>query len=370
MSPQPVQETVDAVARVLEEYAESLGVPVQMEIPRQRVAWPRGGRALWLHPLALPGRSGWLFLGPAVTPTAFAAVCGFPLPPDRRDAWLLPHPGRWGRPLQDGDGQVIGLLRETDVYLLFDLLRQEAPLARLLTRAVLDLGLRAARPLLPALLGMDAETLDARIGRLRHASEIEALRAAGCWRPAPVEAGLTLPEQSSEALAREVRELEAGLRASARQMNRLEQRLVLADRRLAELEQHRTSADTLAREFDRIAALPGVTDVQVGDEVIHLYTGLISVDYGARRFRLGRFRLDLHFDGRVFLRNLTDRYETYDHPHVDNGRPCLGNIQGWIQQLIARREFAAASGVLLQYLATVNPSDWRKPVTYWPELAA
>ncbi|HTU01381.1 MAG TPA: hypothetical protein VMG58_06180 [Candidatus Sulfotelmatobacter sp.] len=361
---------MDAVARVLEEYAESLGIPVQMEIPRQRVAWPRGGRGLWLHPLALPGRSGWLFQGPIVTPTTFAAVCGLPLPPDRRDAWLLSHPGRCGRPLQDGDGQVVGLLRETDVYLLFDLLRQEPPLARLLTRAVLDLGLRVGRPLLPALLGLDGETLDGRIARLRQATEVEALRGAGFWRPAPREASEAVPQESTEALTREVRELEAGLRASARQMNRLEQRLVLADRRLAELERHRASDEALAREFDRIAGLPGVTEVQVGDEVLHLYTGLITVDYGARRFRLGRFRLDLHFDGRVFLRNLTDRYETYDHPHVDNGRPCLGNIQGWIQQLIARREFAAASGVLLQYLATVNPSDWRKPVTYWPEAAA
>jgi hypothetical protein len=78
--------------------------------------------------------------------------------------------------------------------------------------------------------------------------------------------------------------------------------------------------------------------------------------------------MDLHFDGRILLRNLGLRRDTYDHPHVDGGRPCLGNIHGWVQQLVACREFAAAAGVLLQYLRTVNASDWRKPVTAWPEV--
>jgi len=368
MSPQPVQETVDAVCRVLEQYAEGLGVPVQLEIPRQRLGWPRGGRGLWVHPLALPGRAGWLSAAPPIRSTSFASVCGYPLPPGRREAWSLQANGRWGRPLQDADGQTIGLLRETDVYLLFDLLGQDAPLARLLARAVLDLALRIGRPLFPALLGIDPDVLESRVLRLRQATEVESLRAPGVWQPpGRVETGALGAE---EAVARELRDLEAGLRASARQMQRLEQRLVAADRRLAELEQHRASADVLAREFDRLAGLPGITDVRVGEEVLYLFTTLVSVEYGARRFRLGRFRMDIHFDGRVFLRNLTDRYETYDHPHVDNGRPCLGNIQGWVQQLVARREFSAAAGVLLQYLGTVNPSDWRKPVTYWPEVAA
>jgi hypothetical protein len=364
MSPQPARETVDAISRVLEEYAEGLGIPVHLEIPRQRVAWPRGGRALWLHPLALPGRSGWLSAGPQVRSATFETACGLPLPPGRRDGWSVSQQARWGRPLQDTEGQTVGLLRETDVYILFDLLAQDPPLARLLTRALLDLGLRAGRPQIAILTGTDAEVLERRMVRLRHATEVESLRAP-VWRPDEGRA-----EPDADALAREGRELEAGVRASARQMSRLEQRLLLADRRLAELEQHRASTEALAREFDRLAALPGITDVRVGEEVLYLFTGLVTVEYGSRRFRLGRFRMDIHFDGRIFLRNLTDRYETYDHPHVDNGRPCLGNIQGWVQQLIARREFSAAGGVLLQYLATVNPSDWRKPVTYWPEIAA
>ncbi|MEK6716468.1 MAG: hypothetical protein AABZ16_03125 [candidate division NC10 bacterium] len=58
---------------------------------------------------------------------------------------------------------------------------------------------------------------------------------------------------------------------------------------------------------------------------------------------------------------------TNDHPHVENGHPCLGNIQEWVQRLLAQREFAAATEVLLQYFRTVNPADWRKAVTVWTE---
>jgi len=35
--------------------------------------------------------------------------------------------------------------------------------------------------------------------------------------------------------------------------------------------------------------------------------------------------------------------------------------------LLAQREFAAATEVLLQYFRTVNPADWRKAVTVWTE---
>jgi hypothetical protein len=53
---------------------------------------------------------------------------------------------------------------------------------------------------------------------------------------------------------------------------------------------------------------------------------------------------------------------------VENGRPCLGNIQEWMQRLLAQREFVAACEVLTHYLRTVNPGDWRKAVTFWPEI--
>jgi hypothetical protein len=283
-------------------------------------------------------------------------------------AWNVSAGTRWGRPLRDGEGQAIGLLLGTDVYVLFDLLAQETILARLLGRAVLDLSLEAGRSLLPLLTGLGPATLEARLRRLRQTTEVEALRASALWRARrPEEGGAAGLE--AEGLAAELHELEANLRASGRQMRDLEHRLRRAERRHAELRQHQATPEGLGRDFDRITALPGVAEVEVRDAALRVFTDPIVIEYGFRRYRLGRFRLDLHFDGRVFVWNLTDRYETYDHPHVENGRPCLGNIQDWVQGLLAQGEFAAATEVLLQYVRTVNAADWRKAVTFWAEVS-
>jgi len=360
--------SLSALSPVLEEYAEALGIPVRIDVPRRRVVRPRSRRGWYLHPLALPGRPGWLGLGPEVRPTTFATVCGYPLSPARRAGWTITGRHSWGRPLQDSEGQTIGLLLGTDVYLVFDLLGQEPIIARLVGRAVLDLSLEASYSLLLLLTGLGPATLDARLRRLRQATEVEGLGASALWRVRGAEqreASVT----EAEALEGELRELEVNLQTAGRQMRDLDRRLMASHRRLTELSQYQAHSEALARDFERIAGLPGVVDVTVQDGVVQVFTEPIVIEYGFRRYRLGRFRLDLQFDGRLFVRNLTGRYETYDHPHVDNGRPCLGNIQEWVQRLLAQREFAAATEILLQYLRTVNPADWRKAVTFWAEVS-
>lgn len=248
-------------------------------------------------------------------------------------------------------------------------------MARVVGRAVLDLSLEAGFSLLVMLAGLGPATLEARLRQQRQATEVEGLGASALWRArragqgkAPgLEAGDDVRAEVA-ALEGELRELEASLRTSGRQMRDLERRLLLTQRRLSELEQHQAAPETLARDFQRIGQLPGVADVGIREGALQVFTDPIIIQYGFRHYRLGRYRLDLYFDGRIFLRNLTDRYETYDHPHVENGRPCLGNIQEWVQRLLAQREFAAATEVLLQYLRTINPADWRKAVTYWAEV--
>jgi hypothetical protein len=362
------ERSLSALSPILAEYAEALGIPVRVEVSRRRVVRPRGRRGWYLHPFALPGRPGWLGLGPEVRATNVAAVCGYPLLPARRAGWTITGRHSWGRPLQDSEGQTVALLLGTDVYLLFDLLGQEPIVARLVGRAVLDLSLEAGYSLLLLLTGLGPATLDTRLRRLRQATEVEGLGASALWQVRRGEQRES-SETEAEGLEGELRELEVNLQTSGRQMRDLERRLNASHRRLTELSQGQAHSGALARDFDRIASLPGVVDVEVREEVLRVFTEPIVIEYGFRRYRLGRFRLDLHFDGRIFVRNLTGRYETYDHPHVDNGRPCLGNIQEWTQRLLAQREFAAATEILLQYLRTVNPADWRKAVTFWAEVS-
>lgn len=361
-----IEASLDALSPVLAEYSEALGVPVRLEIPRRRITRPRGRRGWTLHPFAMPGRAGWLGMGPDVRPVTFATVCGFPLSPGRQRAWAVPDRTRWGRPLQDGEEQTVALLLGTDVYVLFDLLAQGPPLARLLGRAVLDLSLEAGYSLLLTVTGLGPATLEARLSQLRQATEIEGLEVSALCRMLDAGQG-EVASIGGEVLEEELHRLEVTVRTSGRQMREMEHRLVQAQRRLLELAQQQGAANILARQFDRIAMLPGVVDVGVREGVLQVFTEPIVVEYGFRRYRLGRFRMDLHFDGRLFLRNLTNRYETYDHPHIENGRACLGNIQEWVHRLLAQGEFAAATELLIHYLKTVNPADWRKAVTHWAE---
>jgi hypothetical protein len=355
--PHPIG-AVEAVSGILDEYGRALGVRAHLQIPRGSMVRAHLRSGLWLHPLAVPVGI-WPFPRPKVHRTILLTACGFHLPVGRQHAWRLERPEQWGHALQDADRQTIGLVRYNSIYLFFDLLALDPPLPRLLTRAVLDLSLRTGR-LLPALTAAEREPAL----RLQDSTEDESLRSRAIWRSASDPDGI--PALSAE----KVRELEATLQTSARQMARLERRLTQADRRLAALERDPATPEALGAEVDRLAALPGIADVRIGESVVYLFTDLISVEYQGCRFRLGRFRIDLHFDGRVFLRNLTDRYRTYDHPHVEGGRPCLGNIRDWIRDLLAQREFAIAATVLLQYLHTVNQADWRQEVTCWPKVSS
>lgn len=365
-SPHPIEASLDALCPVLAEYSEALGAPVRIEVPRRRLARPRRRRGWTLHPFAVPAGGGWLGLGPDARPTTLVAVCGYPLPPGRQAAWAVPERSRWGRPLRDGEGQTVALLLGTDVYVLFDLLGQQPLLARLLGRAVLDLSLEAGSGLLVTITGLGPATLEARLRQLRQATEVEGIEASTRWRAIDAEQDRA-SSIDEEVLEPELRRLELSLRTSGRQMRALERRLLQAQRRLCELPRHQAAPEALAGDFDRITRLPGVVDVGVHEGALQVFTEPIVVEYGFRRYRLGRFRMDLHFDGRLFLRNLTDRYESFDHPHIENGRPCLGNIQEWIHRLIAQGEFATATELLLRYLGTVNAADWRKAVTHWAE---
>ncbi|MEK7338752.1 MAG: hypothetical protein AABZ75_05190, partial [candidate division NC10 bacterium] len=88
------------------------------------------------------------------------------------------------------------------------------------------------------------------------------------------------------------------------------------------------------------------------------------------RYRLGCFQIDLGETGTIAVRNLTDPYGLYDHPHVWDGRPCLGNVREGLAKLVAEYQWVAAAEVLLDFLRTVTPRDWYVPVTQWKAVPA
>lgn len=350
-SPMPANSsTLHAVQGTLREYGRALGVEVILHVPADGWSPPAGGPGLHFHPGALPVRPWLLGRWPKVPRTEVHAAFGLRLAAAKAASTDRP---RWrrGEILRDASGTPVVELKGTNVYVLFDLLGEEPRLAALLARKALDLAIPRLRPRLSEASLMGRYRVASAADRLRRETAALELRRA----PAPTES------DSPGAMA---------VQACVRRLEEAEQALRCARARLRTLPSEARPEASFAAEFDRLVQLPGVRDVRVGEEGIEVFTEPITIDFEGRRHWVGRFRMDLYFDRDPRIWNLTHRYESYDHPHIDEGRPCLGNIQEWVGQLITGGQFAAASQVLLEFLRTVDPAGWRKSIKFWREVPA
>jgi hypothetical protein len=58
------------------------------------------------------------------------------------------------------------------------------------------------------------------------------------------------------------------------------------------------------------------------------------------------------------------------HPHVQGGRPCLGNVRVGVEKYIGLGEMAAAAQLVLAFLSTYDPAHAYCPITRWPRVDA
>ncbi len=126
-------------------------------------------------------------------------------------------------------------------------------------------------------------------------------------------------------------------------------------------------------EFDRLLQVPGVMRVLVKDNLILVFTDQIDVEFDNLVYNIGQFRIEVpvlnaHRGIRCF--NLTRTLGGYCHPHIkEDGQCCLGNIADGVAKLIGEYQYSILIQLLLQYLRTVNPSDWYYSIEHWPRAA-
>ncbi len=361
----------NVIRPILSRYATVLGVPMSFRTAANRYSPPAQGNAVHFHAFALPTLSVLFGAWPRVPLVELQLAHAIPLLEGARQA-LTPGTqfGR-GRLLVDGDGHAVGESLGTNLYCLFDLLGQEKAWVPVLLRRHLDLGLPIVLPALGKGRNDRASEGEERLGLLRDETEalIRACRLAN--RREAQEAYLTT---SQERVAEEIRFLqdeiaflEDGVEEMARRIAADTRRLKEGRRRVRLLQGCRDLPETGGREMERLQALPEVCEARAQDGRISLTTVPILTEYGGRWYRLGRFQLELHFNGDVRIVNLTDRIGPYDHPHIHQGRPCLGNVREGIAKHLGEFQFVPATEVLIDFLKTVNPADWRLPVLHWPE---
>lgn len=356
---------------MLRHYAQRLEVPFSFLGNQRRYARPSQGEAITVHHFALPTPPVLFGLFPRVPEIRLPFAFGYPLAPPAQHGFPPgSHIGR-GRILRDGEGRAVTEIVKGNIYVLFNLLGQDGGLRPLLLRRLLDLSLPRVLKELSSLSPLGLDPIQTNLETLRQETE----EAAAAWdrrrqarvRQAYVQECRSRVHEEMAFLEQEMRLLEENLEEHARRITAETRRLSTYRERLNTLRGAASSHAQHLKELDDLKKLPEVREVQVQDGRITVFTAPIHAEYEGREFCLGSYRIEISLAGDIRIWNLTGAVGAYDHPHIYQGRPCLGNIREGIAKLIGEYQFAALVYVLLDFLKTVNPKDWRVPIVYWQE---
>ena len=358
---------------VIKEYGSALGVALHLHHPSRPFSKPRQEAGFHLHLFALPRRFPLLSLMGETSMFTLPIAFGHPLHEAARLTLTLPGRMTTGIALRDDAGRALAYLHGRNIFVLFDLARQAEDLAPLLLRQLLDRTLELMGAELADQSELHPDRIRLILASLRRTTEHQE----SIWQ----EGRRTLArsryqEARWERVADEIGFLEAEIRSTeeALQIGSLRltadtRHLQACRRRLRQLrgELVQDEAD-VTRELDRLRELPDASDVSASSAGLRILTRPIQAEHGGKRYALGTFQIDLSYSGEVTIRNLTSRHGYYDHPHIWDGHPCLGNIREGLSKLIGELQVAAASEVLFDFLKTINPRDWHISVEHWPEI--
>ncbi len=145
------------------------------------------------------------------------------------------------------------------------------------------------------------------------------------------------------------------------QLDSLYHTLFLLDHQLHGHLRQIEQADPLVRyqtEWQQLVAVPGLRSLSAQATSAEMITEPIAVD----GILVGEFRVQFNFTaGNLRITNTTHPImqgdTRYDHPHVRNGVPCLGNIQKHVKGLLASWNLVYLVPLTLDFLRSYNPSN-------------
>lgn len=358
---------------VIKEYESALRVTLHMHRPFRASSKPRADPGFHLHLFALPRQFPWTFLKGDSPMIGLPIVFGHPLREGARQALTLPGRLQKGIAVRDNDGRALAYLHHRNIFILFDLAGQSEGLAALLLRLLLDRALELMSADLAAQSGLHPDRIPSILVGLQRTTEVqesswrEKRRALaqsqfqeGKWELIGGEIGF---------LETEIRSTEEALEIASLRLTAETRHLETCRRRLRHLkgEVVKDDADVI-RELDCLSGLADVADVTALPAGLRIITRPIRAEHGGKLYSLGTFQIDLLYNGEITIHNLSSRHGYYDHPHIWNGKPCLGNIRQGLAKLIGELQLATACEVILDFLKTINSKDWHISVEHWREI--
>ena len=157
------------------------------------------------------------------------------------------------------------------------------------------------------------------------------------------------------------------------EMRQLSRELHLGRRKLAGLDEEQAEERArFERDFDELLQLPHVRRVEAVGSMIRVLTEPIEIEYEGHRYRIGEFALELGLDFGIKVVNLnnTSWSTGWDHPHVQGGYPCLGNLKEGCEMLLGEFQLVPLVSLLMQFLESYDRVSAYGPITLWKRVDA
>ncbi len=122
------------------------------------------------------------------------------------------------------------------------------------------------------------------------------------------------------------------------------------------------------REFDYLQRLTEnlYESIRIDGDKLIAKTSEVSINYDGSSYEIGEFevRIDLP-SGDLDIQNLTHEVDGYQHPHISDGKPCLGNIGSGVIRMLAEFELFGALQIIHKFLHSYNPHSPFHKIEYW-----
>lgn len=354
VAPQNFDGAWPRLERVLQEWAERLQLEIyascpharQIPVDRQQV----GPGVLNLYFWSMP----WTPSSDAST--RIAHVGDFELSSDGQGDAIAYRAAPDVTPLRDERGTVFAVLKGQGLYTLFDLPHSNAENAPDLLNYIM--------------LRYSAETISPAERAALEEAQLKDMEMKCIDSMKTIYAGFSTHER--DRLLRQATDQEATNASYRNELAEGVRRLRLYQTQLNALNTLQDGDQGRAtRELAALRRLPFVKRVVGGTNRILVSVGNIQLTFERKVYDIGEFVIEyrLHNSGGLecYIQNRTRTWDhAYEHPHVHNSTPCLGNMAE-VTDMIQNGDLAAATVILYNYLQSYNPGDaFVRVENHWP----
>jgi hypothetical protein len=172
---------------------------------------------------------------------------------------------------------------------------------------------------------------------------------------------------------------EEELDAAEKRVASLSKELVQAVRAVHQSRKHHQTVQRSAaaeveereEEFEDLMQIRRVRSIAAEGSVITVLTEPMVLEHAGRHYRIGEFSVAVDLNGTIAIRNLSNTITKggWEHPHVQGGLPCLGNVRDGMMKLLGEGSLVPLTSILIQFLESYDPETAYAPIESWEQVS-